>query len=101
MTILVFIFPSPALKTINYKIASFKRDSKDNREQSRHYPQNTGRNQSGLVPPIMVADLHGLFTTRRATTRGIAQIYFGLGVDGDAQRILASIRRSVDRFEGV
>ena len=53
----------------------------------------------GLVPRIMVVGLHGLFGTRGATARGIAQIHFGFGVDGDTQRILAAIRCLVDRIK--
>ena len=39
--------------------------------------------------------------TRRAAARRIAQIHFGLGVNGNAHGILATIRHSVDYAEVV
>ena len=44
----------------------------------------------------MAVGLCDLLATRGATMRGIPQIHFGFGVDGDEQGILAVIRRSVD-----
>ena len=47
----------------------------------------------------MVVGLYGLFATRGTTARGITQVHFGFGVDGDAQRIFAFIRCLVDCVE--
>ena len=49
--------------------------------------QNAGRREHGVGVHVMVGSTHGLLAAGHATTRKLADLHLGLGVERDAERL--------------
>jgi hypothetical protein len=49
--------------------------------------QNAGRRKHGLRMHVMIGGAHGLLPAGHSTTRELAELYFGLGIERDPQGI--------------